>query len=87
MKALTLHEAREYFKIRSNMNRLRANFKQDKANKINNYMCVGCGEEQEINAHVLVCKTYEQFRNGMDIHSDRELVAYFCRVMQYRSEK
>ena len=34
LKSLTVHQARDLFKIRTNMNRLRGNFKNDKKTRV-----------------------------------------------------
>ena len=53
-----------------------------------NYVCMGCEQEKEVNSHVLVCPAYAHFRNGLVTNdSDTELLQYFCKVMESRSEK
>ena len=89
LKNLTLHQARDLFKIRTNMIKLRENYKNDKTNKSVNYVCVGCKQEKEVNAHVLVCPAYAHLRKGpvTNFDSDKELVEFFCKVMQSRSRE
>ena len=89
MKNLTLHEARHLFKIRTHMNKLKGNYKNNKQNKITKYKCEGCKTETKINSHVLICPAYEYLRKTQVtcLKSDKGIVKYFSKVMEVRSGK
>ena len=36
--------------------------------------CVACGTEEEVNTHVMVCKHYEDLRQGLDFSNNKDLV-------------
>ena len=57
-KDLNLYEARELFKIKSNMNKVRGNYKNMPENKAAGWICVGCTQEAELNSHIMTCKVW-----------------------------
>ena len=81
---LTLYEARECFKIRSNMNKIRGNYKNMATNKQAGWRCVGCNLEVELNSHVMICGAYEDDRSDLEMNTDKGIVEFFRRVMKKR---
>ena len=82
----SLTTTREMFRIRTNMNKLRGNFKHDKANMRTGVKCVACGLEEEVNSHVMVCLAYQDLKQGRDFMNNLDLVKYFRDVMARREE-
>ena len=74
MKGKSLCQIREWFRIRTNMNGMKANFKHDQRRGEENFLCVACGLEDEINSHVMVCREYEDLRRDRDLGSSDDLV-------------
>ena len=85
-KEKSLAMTREVFRIRTNMNELRGNFKHDKKYKNSGISCVACGTEEEVNTHVMVCKHYEDLRQGLDFSNNKDLVKFFKGVMSKRED-
>ena len=83
-KEKSLVTSREIFRIRTNMNEIRGNFKHDFRYKKSGVMCVACGGEEEVNSHVMVCPEYEDLRQGRDLANNNDLVYYFRKVMSRR---
>ena len=81
---LTLYEARERFKIKSNMNKIRGNYKNMATNKQAGWRCVGCNIEVELNSHVMICGAYEDDRSDLEMNTDKGIVEFFRRVMKRR---
>ena len=48
--------------------------------------CVACGEEIEVNSHVMVCPKYVDLRENKDLSKGDDLVEYFWRVMDRRMD-
>ena len=86
LKDLTLYEARELFKIKTNMNKIRGNYKNMSEHKAARWLCVGCQLEVEVNSHILSCKFYEDDQAGLELDTDRGLVEFFRRVMKKRMD-
>ena len=84
MKGKSLCKIREMFRIRTNMNGMKANFKQHQRNREEDFLCVACGLEEEVNSHVMVCGEYEDLRIDKDLSSCDGLVMYFREVMERR---
>ena len=57
-KEKSLTATREMFRIRTNMNELRGNFKNDKKFLSTGVLCVACGLMEEVNSHVMDCPFY-----------------------------
>ena len=83
-KEKSLATTRELFRIRTNMNEIRGNFKNDTKYKMTGVCCVACGREEEVNSHVMVCPEYEDLRQGKDLSKNQDLVSYFRKVMTRR---
>ena len=80
-KEKSLVATREMFRIRTNMNELRGNFKHSKKNLSTGVLCVACGLVEEVNSHVMDCPMYGDLRQGKDFSENRDLVTYFWEVM------
>ena len=59
------------------MNPLKGNFKQMYRNSPGGVFCVACGEEEEVNSHVMICGDYADLRQGKDLKNNIDLVNYF----------
>ena len=75
MKGKFLFKIREIFWIRTNINGMKANFKQHQRNREEDFLCVACGLEEEVNSHLRLDK---------DLSSCDGLVMYFREVMERR---
>ena len=82
----SLTKTREIFRIRTNMNELKGNFKNDTKNKHAGVMCVACGTEEEVNTHVMVCSHYEDLRQGLNFSKNEDLVRFFRGVKDRRED-
>ena len=82
----SLVKTREIFRIRTNMNELKGNFKNDSKYKHGGVMCVACGTEEEVNTHVMVCSHYEDLRQGLNFSKNEDLVRFFRGVMARRED-
>ena len=49
-------------------------------------LCVACGQEEEVNSHVIKCGEYKDLRRDKDLNSDMDLVDYFREVMRRREK-
>ena len=83
---LNLYEARERFKIKSNMNKIRGNFKNIPGNRAAGWTCVGCKLAVEVNSHIMTCSYYEEDKFGLNLDTDKGLVDFFRRVMDRRQD-
>ena len=86
MKTKNLWDCREIFRIRSNMNNIRGNFKNTPQVKKDGALCVACGMEEEVNSHLTVCVEYQDVRQGKDLANITDMVSYFREVMARRCE-
>ena len=68
------------------MNPLKGNFKQMYRNSPGGVLCVACGEEEEVNSHVMICGDYADLRQGKDLKNNIDLVNYFREVMARRDQ-
>ena len=84
LKELNLYEARELFKIKSHMIKLRGNYKNMPSNKAAGWLCIGCNSAIEVNSHIMTCNFYEDDKSGLDLDTDKGLVEFFRRVMEKR---
>ena len=82
----SLATTREIFRIRTNMNEIRGNFKNYAKYNNNRSLCVACGLEEEVNSHVLQCSHYKDLKNGRDFSKNTDLVAFFREVMTRRDK-
>ena len=54
------------------MNELRGNMHDLKYKNVG-VSCVAYGTEEEVNTHVMVCKHYEDLRQGLDFSNNKDL--------------
>ena len=85
-KDKSLSRTRELFRLRTNMNELKGNFKGDMRNG-GGSLFVACGKVEEVNSHVIKCGEYEDLRRDKDLNSDMDLVDFFREVMRRREKK
>ena len=65
---------------------MRGNFKHDLKYKNVGVSCVAGGTEEEVNTHVMVCKHYEDLRQGLDDISNKDLDKISKGVMSRRED-
>ena len=85
-KEKSLTATREMFRIRTNMNELRGNFKNDKKFLSTGVLCVACGLKEEVNSHVMDCPFYMDLKQGRDFTKNMDLVNFFRDVMNRRDK-
>ena len=82
----SLADVRSIFRIRTNMvEGFRDNFHNMHKNTSLN--CVGCGVEVDDQAHSMQCPAYDDLREGLDMGKDQDLIEFFRKVMDRRSEE
>ena len=65
-----LHFSREAFKIKTGMNQMRGNFKNKYLKEWEGgTLCIGCGQEKEVNSHLILCNAYQDLRVGQNMDS------------------
>ena len=72
--------------VRNIQDELGGNFKHDLKYKNVGVACVSCGTEEEVNTNVMVCKHYEDLRQGLDFSNNKDLVKFFKGVMSRRED-
>ena len=85
-KFKSLSVTRDIFRIRTNMNPLRGNFKHKYKSTPGGVQCLACGVEEEVNTHVMSCQEYDDLRQGKDLNNNIDLVNYFREVMARRDD-
>ena len=74
-------------RVRSNMVKVKENFKSMHKKKENGLTCeactTGCEESQ---SHILRCSAYEKFREGRNMSKLEDVVAYFRKVLAHRDK-
>ena len=58
MKGKSMCKIREMFRIRTNMNKIKANFKHDQRNREKDFLCVACGLEAEMGDTIGIAHRY-----------------------------
>ena len=82
----SLADVRSIFRIRTNMvEGFRDNFHNMHKNTSLN--CVGCRVEVDDQAHSMQCPAYDDLREGLDMGKDQDLIEFFRKVMDRRSEE
>ena len=86
MELKSLADVRSIFRVRTNMvEGFRGSFQNMHKNTSLN--CVGCGLEVDYQAHSMECPSYDDLREGLDMDKDQDLVSFFRKVMDRRSEE
>ena len=86
MELKSLADVRSIFRVRTNMvEGFRGSFQNMHKNTSLN--CVGCGLEVDYQAHSMECPSYDDLREGLDMDKDQDLVTFFRKVMDRRSEE
>ena len=88
MKLKSIQEVRDIFRTRTNLvDWFKGNFKNRYKDSPTN--CKGCDQEVDDidQAHAILCPAYDDLREGMDLHCDRDLVEYFRRIMKRRNQE
>ena len=79
----SLKQVRDIFRVRTHMvEGFKANFKNMYKGQDTN--CDACRQASDSQCHALVCKAYDDLREGMDINKDADLVTFFKKVMERR---
>ena len=60
---------------------IKANFKNQYKNDLN---CEGCGVQVDYQSHVMVCKSYADLMDNLDLTNDGDLIAYSRKVLDMR---
>ena len=81
----SLHFVRDLFKIRTNMNKIRGNYKNDPNIVRSGIKCMACGYNSEVNSHIVDCFGYTDLRVGKDLRIDKDMVNFFREVMVRRT--
>ena len=83
---MSLSDARTCFAARSQMLRtVQMNFKGKPEYVANQFKCT-CGQE-DVQAHLTSCRSYEHLRTGLDLTCDVDLVRYYQRVIHERDSE
>ena len=85
LSLLNIADARLKFALRTCMTRsVQANFKNDPVYKSNEWKCQEC-QVLDTQEHIVRCPVYASIRSGKDLHKDKDLVEYFRKVIDLRS--
>ena len=81
MSTTCIADARLQFRIRTNMVECKGNMKGQF--KDGDYTCPGCNVigSVEDQSHILRCSAYEDYRQGLDLAKNEDLIKYFRKVM------
>ena len=83
---MKLHDARLLFKIRSQMVPLiQMNFRSDKTFTANQWTCSACKANRDTQSHVISCVGYNEFRDGLNLDDEGDLVKYFRTIINLRT--
>ena len=84
----SIDNCRMMMRVRSNMVKVKENFKNMYKNRRNGLSCDSCqGKEVESQSHVLLCPAYDKFRDGLDLTKQDDLILYYREVLAYRDRK
>ena len=66
------------------------NFQSESSYAINLWSCDSCRVPGQIGyrdtqQHILICKAYEEFRQGKNFENDADLIEYFKSVLEKRA--
>ena len=74
-------------RVRSNMVKVKENFKGMHKKKENGLTCEACSTGcEESQSHVLRCSAYEKFREGRNMSKLEDVVVYFREVLAHRDK-
>ena len=83
---LNLADARLRFSLRAKMTKtVQMNFKNDRKYKQNQWKCQDC-QIPDTQDHIVRCPAYQQLRIDKDLNNDKDLVAYFRKVIKIREK-
>ena len=81
----SIDNCRMRMRVRSNMVKVKENFKNMYKNRRNGLYCDSCqGKEVESQSHVLLCPAYDKFRDGLDLTKQDDLIRYYREVLAYK---
>ena len=63
---------------------IRMNFLNDEDFSKKLWMCPGCDNRLDTQAHVMTCPAYSQLREDRDLSKNKDLVVYFSDVVRLR---
>ena len=86
LKNLSMAEARMKFRLRVKMFPCRMNFPSDPKNKTELFQCSSCSRNIDTQSHILWCEAYSKLREGKSLDNDKDIVAYFQKVLQIRTK-
>ena len=83
---MNLYDARLKFAIRSKMvQNVAFNYSSDPKYSSQLWHCTHC-DRMDSQTHILSCDSYQYFRTGKDLFSDKDLVTYFREVISLREK-
>ena len=86
VKNMNSFDARKMFSIRSKMLKgVKFNYSNDPENIRKSWICTNC-DKIDSQAHILICESYTNLRDGKDMKKDKDLVTYFKEVMNIREK-
>ena len=86
LKELNVEQIRTKFRHRTRMTKIKLNFKNEKQNSVDNWLCNSCERAVESNSHILWCPAYAKLRVGKNLQSDSDLTSYISQVLKIRAE-
>ena len=66
------------------MTEAKFNFKNDRTNRKDLWLCDSCEKAIESQSHLLWCPAYKNLREGKSLDSDKDLVTYIQSVLLLR---
>ena len=68
------------------MTNVKFNYKNDKKNREELWICDSCKAAIDTQSHILWCPSYKELRAGKNINNNTDLVNYIQRVMEIREK-
>ena len=86
-KELSVTNARAKFRFKTKMTQVKFNYRNDKQNSAENWICDSCESSSiETQSHIMWCEAYSHLRTGLNFKSDQDLTKYLSEVMKIREE-
>ena len=84
LTAMSMHDARMNFSLRSRMFNCKMNYLNNPKYKAELWRCDSCESLIDSQSHILYCPAYQQLRVGKSLSSDQDVVNYFKEVLEIR---
>ena len=86
-KELSVTNARAKFRFKTKMIQVKFNYRNDKKNSSENWVCDSCESSAiETQSHIMWCEAYSHLRSGLNFKSDQDLTKYLSDVLKIREE-